>query len=231
MSIKCVLSFAIVVSMALLTSCAVDLKPTGHLITHTLVHEPGAKTDGQWRTSKTGMYKNLKKGALYFSPLDTSLIDKEYPEEAVQLRHQMHGHIVKYIGQAITDTNRELNLQWRLTDSPADATIRIDMQIVKLKPTKTAANILSFIGSLISPIPGTSTVISSFTKGSIGIEGCIADGKTGEHLYEFKDTNRDRTFLFSFNDYKRFGHSEKYMENWAKHMAESLCKNVRKQRK
>lgn len=228
---KCVLSLALTASLMMLTACTVDLKPTGHLITHTLIHEPGAKTDGLWRTTKTGLYKNLKKGSLYFSPLDTSLIDKEYPEEAVQLRRQMHDHIVKYIGQAISDTNRELNLQWRLTNTPADATIRIDMQIVKLQPTKNAANILSFIGSLFSPIPGTGTVISSFTKGAIGIEGCIADGKTGEHLYEFKDTNRDRTLLFSFNDYKRFGHSEKYMENWTKHLAENLCKNVRKQRK
>lgn len=231
MTIKRVLSFLIASSMILLTACSVDLTPKGHLITHTLVHEPGAKTDGLWRTSKTGLYKDLKEGALYFSPLDTSLIDKTYPEEAVQLRRQMHDHIVKYIGQAITDTNREMNLQWRLTESPDDATIRIDMQIVKLRPTKNGTNILSFIGSLFSPIPGTSTVISSFTKGSIGIEGCIADGKTGEHLYEFKDTNRDRTLLFSFNDYKRFGHSEKYMENWTKRLAENLCKNVRKQRK
>lgn len=216
--------------MIILSACTSDLKPDGSLITHELTHEPGSKLDGVWKAKETGQYRQVKRGYIYFAPLDTSMIEKAHPEEAVQLRNQMSKHIVKYLGNTLDECNKVMKNQWHLTDNPHKATIRVDIQVVKLRPTRSGANFANLAVSLFSPIPGTSAILSEFNKGAISIEGRVSDAKTKESLYEFKDSNRDRTLLFSLNDYKRFGHSEKYMQKWAEGMAEGLHKHIEIQR-
>ncbi len=224
---RCLLPIA---CMIILSACTSDLKPDGSLITHELTHEPGSKLDGVWKAKETGQYRQVKRGYIYFAPLDTSMIEKAHPEEAVQLRNQMSKHIVKYLGNTLDECNKVMKNQWHLTDNPHKATIRVDIQVVKLRPTRSGANFANLAVSLFSPIPGTSAILSEFNKGAISIEGRVSDAKTKESLYEFKDSNRDRTLLFSLNDYKRFGHSEKYMQKWAEGMAEGLHRHIEIQR-
>lgn len=206
----------------LLNSCAPDLQPASTLITHELVRDEMGDFDGVWRAPPTRKYMRMKRGSMYFSPLDTSLIRSKYPQEAAHLQTQMHDQIVSYIGKALEENNEKFKTHWRLADTPEDATLIIEMKIVKLEPTKGIVNLLGFVGSFFSPVPGTSTVLSQFTKGSIGIEGRVIDAATRRSLFEFKDTNKDETLLFSFNDYGQFGHSEENMEAWAENLAELI---------
>lgn len=207
-------------------SCAPDLKPTSSLISHDLVHDRKKEFDGIWVIPPTPHYHNMHHGRLYFSPLDTSLIKDKYPEEAALLQTQMHDLIVRKVGEALVENNKKKHVDWHLADSPGKATLIVEMQIVKLEPTKGGVNLLGFIGSFFSPVPGTTTVLSQFTKGSIGIEGRIYDPVRHRSIFEFKDTNKDKTLLFSFNDYGRFGHSEENMEKWADALAELIRKSA-----
>ncbi len=166
---------------------------------------------------------------MYFPPLDTSFIQKKYPQEAALLQTKMHDEIVRYVGEALLEKNKQFGTHWKLADSRRGATFIVEMKIVKLEPTKGGINLLGFIGSFFSPVPGTSTVLSQFTKGSIGIEGRILDAATCRSLFEFKDTNKDETILFSFNDYGKFGHSEENMEKWVKELAKLIRRGTQTQ--
>lgn len=172
----------------------------------------------------------MKKATMYFPPLDTSFVRQKYPQEAELLQTKMHDNIVRYVGRALQENNRKLKTKWSLADSPDGATMIVEMKIVKLEPTKGMVNLLGFIGSFFSPVPGTCTVLSQFTKGSIGIEGRIYDANTRKPLFEFKDTNKDETLLFSFNDYGKFGHSEENMELWAEKLADLIRRGAQTSR-
>lgn len=214
----------------LLDSCTPDLQPASSLITHKLVRDEQGDFDGVWRAPPTEKYLHIKRGSMYFPPLDTSLVREKYPQEAVLLQTKMHDHIVSYIGKALQENNKKLKTKWKLADYPDGATLIVEMKIVKLEPTKGIVNLLGFVGSFFSPVPGTTTVLSQFTKGSIGIEGRVTDATTRKPLFEFKDTNKDDTLLFSFNDYGKFGHSEENMELWAENLAELIRRGAQTSR-
>lgn len=214
--------FSLSIAILFLASCAPDLKPASSLISHELVYERNGDFDGVWSIPPTKRYNRMHSGTLYFPPLDTSLIHDKYPQEAALLQTKMHDLIVNNVGKALAENNKKQNAHWRLARSRSEATLIVELKIVKLVPTKGGVNLLGFIGSFFSPVPGTTTVLSQFTKGSIGIEGRIYDPARRCSIFEFKDTNKDETILFSFNDYGRFGHSEENMAKWAGKIADLI---------
>lgn len=218
--------FALLTLLAFIVSCTPDLKPASSLISHELVYDRKGGFDGVWALPPAKRHHPIRRGSLYFSPLDTSRFKDKYPQEAELLQTKMHDLIVGNVGEALAENNKKLHIDWRLAQSRDEATLVVDMEIVKLEPTKGGVNLLGFIGSFFSPVPGTTTVLSQFTKGSIGIEGRIYDPAIHRSIFEFKDTNKDETLLFSFNDYGRFGHSEKNMAKWAKDLADLIRKSA-----
>lgn len=202
--------------------CQRDLTPVSPLITHPLVHEKTCPLDGVWSAPKTGDFTKRKTLYVHFAPLGTTFIEGKYPKEAQAMKKLMHDHLVKHVGAGLADINNMAHTDWQVTETPGQADIVIETAIVKLKPTQGVVNAIGTIGSFFSPIPGTGTIISQFTKGGIGIEGRIVDTRTKRPLFEFKDTNKDETILFSFNDYGRFGHDEESLEKWAQILAKLI---------
>ncbi|MBT9449859.1 DUF3313 family protein [Akkermansia glycaniphila] len=207
--------------------CQRDLTPVSPLITHPLTHESDCPLDGIWSAHKTGEFIKRKTLYVHFAPLGTTLIEGKYPKEAQAMKKLMHDHLVKYVGTGLQDINNRAHTNWQVTETPGQADIVIETAIVKLKPTKGVVNAIGTIGSFFSPIPGTGTIISQFTKGGIGIEGRIVDTRTKRSLFEFKDTNKDNTIIFSFNDYGRFGHDEESLEKWAKILAKLIVEGAK----
>lgn len=217
---------SLVLALFCVAACTPDLKPASSLISHELTCEKKGDFDGVWAIPPTKRYERMHSGTLYFPPLNTSLIQDKYPQEAKLLQTEMHDLIVRDVGRALAENNKKLHSDWRLAPSRSEATLIVEMQIVKLVPTKGGVNLLGFIGSFFSPVPGTATVLSQFTKGSIGIEGRIYDPVRRQSIFEFKDTNKDETILFSFNDYGRFGHSEENLAKWARKIAKLIRRSA-----
>ncbi len=207
--------------------CQRDLPPGSPLITHPLVHESSCPLDGIWSARKTGELTKRKTLYVHFSPLGTTLIEGKYPKEAQAMKTLMHDPLVKHVGGALAEIHNKAHTNWQVTEKPGQADIVIETAIVKLKPTKGVINAIGTIGSFFSPIPGTGTIISQFTKGGIGIEGRIVDTRTKRSLFEFKDTNKDETIIFSFNDYGRFGHDEESLEKWAQILAKLIISGAK----
>lgn len=205
----------------LLASCSLTrtLSSESGLYDVKLERNRKAMVDGGWTWGGGNPYAGLKEGSIYIAPLDISKVQEAQPELAPLLVPQMHDYVVEEVGKALRESNAAHNINWKLTDEPAKATVRVDMAVVHFRPQRPGLRLLSSIGGHFVKVPGVSDVVGSFAKGDICIEMTIRDGMSRRLLLACKDSNRKTARLISTDAYKRIGNADVNLRHWAKRLA------------
>ncbi|MDO4221601.1 MAG: DUF3313 family protein [Akkermansia sp.] len=205
----------------LLASCSFSqsrLKSESGLYDVQLTHSLKVAVDGYWLPDQP--YDAPAVGSIYIAPLDMHLVQEGHEEYVPLMQKQMHDYLTKAISASIS-TNKLIN-RWTLTNSPQAATVRLDFSVVHFRTQRSGLRVVSEVGGYFMPVPGVSSVVSSFAEGDICIEGTMRDVKTGRLLMAFKDSNRAKARLYSANAYKRGGAADANLQLWAKKMGELL---------
>lgn len=203
----------------LLCSCSHPLESESGLYKVELRKSYKVALDGYWITPDNHIEKRTRKGTIYIAPLDVSLVEKDEPELSKLIDTQMHGLFVEEMQKMLVEGNAANKSDWRLTNDPHHANIRVDIAVVRLRPQNPVMRILGTIGSFFSPVPGTGTVVDTLTEGDICIEATVRDGRTGELLFAMKDSNRTKTKLYRAEAYKKGGNIDANMHAWARKLA------------
>lgn len=206
--------------LLLLCSCSHSLKSESGLYDVELQKSYKVALDGYWVTPiDHKSQKKIKRGTIYIAPLDVSLVEKDEPELSKLIISQMHGLFVEEMQEMLKEGNAANKANWRLTNDPRNATIRVDIAVVRLRPQNPAMRILGTVGSFFSPVPGTGSIVDTLTEGDICIEATVRDAQTGELLFAVKDRNREKTKLYKANAYKKGGNVDANMHAWARKLA------------
>ncbi len=181
-----------------------------------------SSVDGGWTWGGGNPYLHQKSGALYIAPLDISKVEKAQPELAPLMVQQMHNYMVSYVGKALQEGNAANKNNWKLTDDPGKADIRVDTALVRFRPQRPLLRVLSSVGGPFVKIPGVSNVVGKFAEGDICIELTIRDVKSGQLLLACKDSNRKKAKLISADAYKKSGNADVNLRTWAERLGKLI---------
>lgn len=169
--------------------------------------------DGYWLADKPGAVKKGR-GSIYIAPLDISRVSAAQPELAPVLQQ----HMGSYMAESVSGALQKGGSSWTLTDSPAAATVRMDMAVVRFTPQRPALSLAGQVGSLFSPVPFVGTATEAIAGGKIVIEGSIRNAATGELLMAFKDSNRKKGRIVNGTAFSRSGAADASLKSWAHSM-------------
>lgn len=197
------------------------------LITHPLQADSRQNCfEGVWYNPKERAIWNSPRKNVYVAPVNIDYIKTQFPKEAPALAEQFRTELKKDIARALENRSRQTGgkIKWHVVDRPTPGCITLYIAIVKLKPTDVGGNIMSDLVSLASPLPGTSLLLGSCMKGDVGLEGRLADTRTGASIMEFKAYNTDPVTLFSVKEFERFAFDRKNLRDFASCIS-SIFKN------
>ena len=178
-----------------------------------------AQVDGGWTWGGGNPYAKLKKAFIYISPMDISKVEKDQPKMAPLMVQQMFDFMVHEVDSALREVNAANGTDWKLTDDPKQATVRVDTALVHFRPQRPFLRLLSSVGGYFVKVPGVSDVVGRFSKGDICLEMTIRDAQTGKLFMACKDSNSRNASLISSEAYKRSGNADVNLEHWAKRLA------------
>lgn len=221
---KRILTIVTLLSCLLMVSCAQrSLISESGLYHVALVEDLKSPVDGIWTWGKGNPYLHQKSGHIYIAPMDVRLAAREHPDMAPLMRPQMHDYMVQAFVEMLKDANKKNHSNWKLTNNPAEAQIRIDTALVHFEPQMPKMKVVGKVAGFMSPIPGVGQVIGRFAKGDITIEATIRDCKNGRLLMALKDSNRKPTRLFRADGYSKTGNADVNLQSWARLLAH-ICR-------
>lgn len=206
----------------ILASCGHTLESESGLYDVELEQSAKLSVKGAWFSGKSERYSRSKSGAVYVSPLTVSAVKDEYPEVADEMNRDMHRFIKEEVGACMNEMNTANNTNWKLTQQPEEADVRIDMAVVHFKPQRPFLRIFTDIASFWSPVPMTSTLVSPASSGDICMELTIRDAATGELLFACKDENRAIPRYYREEAYRKSGNAQSNLRAWARKLARLL---------
>ncbi len=216
------LTIAAAVLLLVITSCRHTLESESGLYDVRLERSFKTAVDGIWLWGGGNPYENQKSGWVYIAPMNVSQLKGADPGLLQLLQIQMYSNMVTDIGTALTESNKVNGTEWRVTDNPLQADLRIDTALVHFKPQRPGFRILSGVLSIFSPVPGASNVAAYFGEGDVCLESTLRDTRTGQLLAAFKDSNRKKARLYTAEAYSRTGNADVNLQNWAKRMGQLL---------
>lgn len=223
---KHIFTLAILLSSMLVVSCSQHSMISESGLYNVTLHEKlKAPVDGIWTWGKGNPYLHQKSGYIYIAPLDVRLAAAKHPDMAPLMRPQMYDYMVQAFVEMLNDANRKNNTNWKLTDNPAQAHVRIDSALVHFEPQKPGLKVLGKVMGYMAPVPGVSQVLAKFSKGDITIEATIRDCKNNRLLMALKDSNRKSTRLFREDGYSKTGNADVNLKSWARLLAH-ICRGA-----
>ncbi len=220
-----ILTICILLSSLLLCSCALQnqLVSESGLYQVQLKGNPKVAMDGIWFWGGGNPFRNQKEGKIYVAPLDITKVQEDQPKLAPLMVTQMHGYITQYVGEALKEGNAATGANWKLTDTPQDCDVRVDIALVRFRPQSPGLRVLSDVGGHFIKVPGISDVVGMLAEGDVRIEMTIRDMRHDRLLLACKDSNRATVSLISADAFKRSGNADANLRLWA----EKLAKLVR----
>lgn len=188
-----------------------------------LNHNFKIPVDGGWTWGKGNPFSGQRAGSIYVAPMDISLVEKSEPEYAPLLRAQMHGYIVMELSDVLAEGNRNNGTNWRVTDNPNGADIRVDVALVHFKPQRPGMKLFSTFGGSLVKVPGVTNVVGHLAEGDVCIEATVRNNRNGELLMAVKDSNRKKARLYTAEAYSRVGNADVNLRAWA-HKLAALCR-------
>jgi hypothetical protein len=161
-------------------------------------------------------YKNI-----LIAPINTDLVEKRIVEDpALELfredRLEELSETARFFHEVLKKSFQHYPkppLEPVESDTPLTApTLRLDIVLVELEPTKATLNVLSTIAGFFLPGSG---ITKPFSSGSIAFEAIFKDAATNKILIELKDRQSDQTSPFSIKDFEAYAHQRKIITDWS----------------
>ena len=137
--------------------------------------------------------------------------------EKLGFYHDDCRRIANYMQKVFRDdliTNQEH--RYLVTEVPGPDTLRLELAIVELVPTKAVLNgIEKTVGMALPMVVSTAmTPLSNLNEGSIAMEGKVVDSQTGRVLAMFADRERAEAAALDLAGFTPYGQSELVIRNW-----------------
>ncbi len=209
--------FVIVTALMLLvmTGCRHTLESESGLYAVRPERNAKVAVDGIWLWGGGNPYAEQKSGRIFIAPMDVSHVKNTDSHLLKLLQAQMYSNMVTAIGTSLKEINKANGTNWKVTDNPAEAHVRIDTALVHFKPQRPGLRVLSLVLGIFSPVPGTSHVAAYFGEGDVCLECTLRDTGTGQLLAAFKDSNRKKARLYTAEAYSRTGNADVNLQEWA----------------
>lgn len=201
-----------------MVGCRHTLKSESGLYDVPLERNVKVAADGIWLWGGGNPYVNQKSGRVYIAPMNVSRVENTDAHLLQLLQIQMYSNMVVSIGTSLKEVNKANGTDWKVTDNPAEACVRIDTALVHFKPQRPGFRVLAKVLSIFSPIPGTSNVAAYLGEGDVCLECTLRDTGSGQLLAAFKDSNRKKARLYTAEAYSRSGNADVNLEKWAESM-------------
>ena len=199
-----------------LISCQHALQSESGLFDVPLERNPRVAVDGIWMWGGGNPYANERFGRIYIAPMEVSIAGNKGNERFLPyLQKQMAEDMTRSISKALEEANKDNHANWRLTQNPAEADIRIETALVRFKPQKPGVRVVSMVATLFAPVPGMSRITTFSGAGDIAIEVAIRDCRNNRLLLAFRDSNRKQIRLFHAEAYCRRGNARVNLREWA----------------
>ena len=156
---------------------------------------------------------------MYVAPLNVSAIAQQDPEAAEEMKKMMGAYVKEFLGKSFTEIRNANHTDWDITDSAADADLRVDIAVVHFKRQKPYLRIFTEVASNWSPVPMTSSLASPLSAGDICIEMTVRDTRSNELLMAIKDANPGKPKYFQSSAYQSYGNGIAGMRLWALKLA------------
>lgn len=193
-------------------------KPVSDLITHPLQkNKAHSAFDGIWLADRREVAEQ-KKMYVYVAPVQTKL-----PKKSSAVGSYMAGEF----GDSLKKEVRALlarqpkGRRWEWSETPRTPGVTLSLAIVKLKPASVTGKVAA-VGAIPLPVPGVSFLLNEFSKGSVGIEGRLAETGTQKSLAEFAACNSDPINIFSCNQFEQYACDKYNLDRFAADIAALL---------
>ncbi len=209
----------------LLASCSLleqSLRSESGLYEVPLERNGKAAVDGLWLWGKGNPYAHKAEGYIYLAPLNISAVQAAYPEYAPLLAEQMHRLMADRMGAMLAEANEANHTRWALTEDASRADLHLELAVVKLRLQKPGLHIVAKASSHFTS-DGVSDAIDYVSAGDIALEGAMRDGRTGELMLAFRDSNRAKLRFYHMDTYRRTGHVDANLRLWSQKLA-TLCR-------
>lgn len=173
---------------------------------------------GSWLTDTPCAETRQEQGSLYLAPLDIQLVYGEEPELSTILQQKMG----EYMQEGVASALQEMQSTWTIAPDAENATLRIDLAIVRFRPQKPFLNLAGHITSHFVPVPFIGNATNAIAGGDIVLEGTIREVKTGKLLFAFKDSNRKKGKLFNGTMFTKLGPAEASLKSWVYSMSQLI---------
>lgn len=197
----------------LLCQCT-DLRSESGLYDVSLEKYHKLDVKGCWFVNNPELFRHEKHGSVYIAPLNIEQVRDKQPELTPVLQQKMG----EYMQESVAEALQNCRSAWTVAPTAQQATLRIDMAVVRFSPQRPALNLAGKIGSLFSPVPGVSNVTEAIAGGNIVVEGTVRDVKTGQLLMAFKDSNRKKGRIINATAFTKLGPAEASLKSWAHSM-------------
>lgn len=106
--------------------------------------------------------------------------------------------------------------RYLVTEVPGPDTLRLELAIVELVPTKAVLNgVEKTVGLALPMVISTAmSPLSNLNEGSIAMEGKVVDSQTGQVLAMFADRERAEAAALDLAGFTPYGQSELVIRNW-----------------
>lgn len=143
--------------------------------------------------------------------------DRQSYTEKFGFYHDDCRRIAKYMQKVFRDdliANQEH--RYLVTDVPGPDTLRLELAMVELVPTKAVLNGIEKTVGMALPmvISMAMSPLSDLNDGSIAIEGKLVDSQTGRVLAMFADREKAEAAAIDLAGFTPYGQSELVIRNW-----------------
>ncbi len=194
-------------------------KPVSGLIEHPLQKDNRyGEFDGIW-FSGAKVPSSAKVRYVYVAPVDVQTLKNVKPGMSAYLAGEFRQSLQKEVAAALNRAQKET--RWKIADTPRSPGVTLSLSIVKLKPSNVTGKVAA-LGAVPVPVPGVSFLLNEFSKGSVGIEGRVADNSGRGSFVEFAACNSDPINIFSCNQFEHFACGKYNLDLFAEDVAALL---------
>ncbi|MFA5203701.1 MAG: DUF3313 domain-containing protein [Lentisphaeria bacterium] len=127
--------------------------------------------------------------------------------------------IADYLGKVFRDElAADPQHRCQVTEVPGPDTLRLELALVELVPTKAVMNSIEEVTKMAMPMLISTAMgpLSELNAGSIAIEAKLVDSRTGRVLAMFADREKAEMAAFDLAGFTPYGQSELIVRNWGR---------------
>lgn len=165
--------------------------------------------------------KASERKTLYIAPVSLDYLRKmTKPLSRVEIREksrQKEVHkLAEYTRDQFTEAFRKSpNPRYQIVDQPQKDSLTLELAFIEFNPNSIVAGVTRRAINILV-VPGAEALVGRPLKGNIAIEGRVYDPGQKQSLYEFADTEQNRSALIlSVHDYNAYSAARKIIREWA----------------